>query len=184
MKRDWLLYLVMFSLALNLGIIGTLAYWHYQEGQTEAAREALPPMALRELWHRLDLEPEQRQTIRRCLPPHRRQIREIRRDLGQKRHELFDLIKESPGEWPTIEAKLREVNALQGKLEQEMVRFLLEVQSQLKPEQRQVLVEGLERRFLRVHGGRGPGGGPPGPHPGNHRGPGPGCPPGFREAPR
>ena len=30
MKRNWLLYLVMFSLALNLGTIGALVYFRYQ----------------------------------------------------------------------------------------------------------------------------------------------------------
>ena len=29
MKRNWLLYLVIFSLALNLGTIGALVYFRY-----------------------------------------------------------------------------------------------------------------------------------------------------------
>ncbi len=40
MKRDWLIYLVMFSLALNLGTIGTIVYLRYQDQQKLAAGPA------------------------------------------------------------------------------------------------------------------------------------------------
>ena len=44
-KRDWLIYLVMFSLALNLGTIGTIVYLRYQDHQKLAAGPAPPAAA-------------------------------------------------------------------------------------------------------------------------------------------
>ena len=39
MKRDWLLYLMIFSLALNVGAIGTFAYLYWQgPGPSSPAR--------------------------------------------------------------------------------------------------------------------------------------------------
>ena len=40
MKRDWLIYLVMFSLALNLGTIGTIVYLRSQDRPRLAADPA------------------------------------------------------------------------------------------------------------------------------------------------
>ena len=40
MKRNWLIYLVIFSLALNLGTIGTFAYLRHQDQQQQAAARA------------------------------------------------------------------------------------------------------------------------------------------------
>lgn len=181
MKRDWLLYLVIFSLALNLGTIGTFAYLRYQDQRVAAVGPPPPPLPMRELWRHLKLEGEQRQALRSLLPEHRQRVRACRAELAQKRQELFTLIKEGAPE-AAIPGKIREISQLQGNLEEEVVRFLLEVQKHLKPEQKAAFLALMERRLLPAPGGRGrpcrrPGG-PPGPGRGPGRGPGPpGCPP-------
>ncbi len=181
MKRDWLLYLVIFSLALNLGTIGTFAYLRYQDQRVAAVGPPPPPLPMRELWRHLNLEEEQRQALRSLLPEHRQRVRAWRAKLAQKRQELFTLIKEGAAE-AAIPAKIREISQLQGNLEEEVVRFLLEVQKHLKPEQKTAFLALMERRLLPAPGGRGrpcgrPGG-PPGPGRGPGQGPGPpDCPP-------
>ena len=50
MKRNWLLYLVIFSLALNFGTIATLVYLRYQDKAQRLSQEIPPPMAMRALW--------------------------------------------------------------------------------------------------------------------------------------
>ena len=45
MKRDWLIYLLMFSLALNLGTIGTIVYLRYQD-HPQVAASPMPPKSL------------------------------------------------------------------------------------------------------------------------------------------
>jgi len=183
-KRNWLLYLVIFSLALNLGTIGTLVYLRYHDQQLMAAREVLPPLPLRELWGRLHLDESQHRALKGLFPEHRRRVQEVRVQLAQKRLELFDLIKSEAAPWEAVQAKVREISALQGNLEEEIVRFLLEFKKHLKPGQDAAFLEMVQTRLGRAldracgpmgpRHGFGRGGGPPGPPPGP---PGPpGCP--------
>lgn len=183
MKRDWLLYLVLFSLALNVGTIGTLAYMRYQDRRAATVKQEqeLPPLPMRELWRRLNLDQEQRQYLRQRAPEHFRRIRALQAELAGKRQELFALLRaEDPPAWPAVQAKIREVSDLQGKLEEEMVHHLLEVRNQLKPEQKAVFVSLLEQRLRTFQDRMGPMGPRRGRHglPGPMRGwPGPECPP-------
>ncbi len=173
MKRDWLLYLVVFSLALNAGTIGAVAYLRYQDRQ--AAREEAGPPPFRELLGRLNLKPEQRQTLRRLVPEHQRRLREMRQELRAKRQELLNLMKAEPlPAWPAVQGKVREISRLQGQLEEEVVQHLLRLQQHLDAEQRAAMAAFLEQRFAAFPAGRGPGRG------GRWRGPGP---PGGPECP-
>jgi len=173
MKRDWLLYLVIFSLALNVGTIGTFAYFRWQDRQPPPAPPGEASLPFRELLGKLELDQQQRQDLWRLAPGHRHKVREYRRALAQKRRELMGLLKqETMPPWPPVQAKVREISELQLRLEEEMVNHLLEVQKVLKPPQRQVLMIHLEQRLGHFWGGRGRGMGGPG------GGPGQPCPPG------
>lgn len=182
MKRNWLLYLVIFSLALNFGTIASLVYLRYQDKAQRLSQEIPPPMAMRALWGTLNLDQTQRQAVRGLFPEHRAKVTELRGELSQKRRELFDLIKgEAPAMVP-VQAKVREISDLQGKLEEELVRFLLEFKKRLKPEQRATFLDQMQTRWDKALGGPcGPGRGPwhgPGHGPGPGMGPSPGMGPG------
>jgi Spy/CpxP family protein refolding chaperone len=178
-KRDWLIYLVIFSLALNLGTIGTFAYLRYQDQQAKAAPAGPPPpLPPHALWRELHLDNAQRQALRSLFPEHRRKVAEVRQELAQKRQELFGLIKGDAAP-DVIRAKVREISTLQGNLEQEMLRFMLAVKQNLNPQQQAAFLAKLQMRlcspracgpmgpgFRRHRGpgmgpGMGPGGGPP-----------------------
>lgn len=175
MKRDWLIYLVMFSLALNLGTIGTIFYLRSQDQQRLAAGPLPPPpMSPRALWRELKLDESQRQTMRHLFPEHRQKVKAVRQELTQKRQELFELMKEASTPWSAIQAKIREISALQGGLEEEMARFMLEFKKNLNPEQHTAFLTLLQTRM-----GCGPDGacGPDGRRRGPGRGPGSGMGP-------
>ena len=89
------------------------------------------------------------------LPEHRRRVRDLRAELAQKRFELFEMLKEGAAAWPGIQEKVKEVSALQGKLEEEVLRFSLAFQEHLKPEQRAAFITFVERRMPNVQGGKG-----------------------------
>uniref|UniRef100_A0A7C5AL78 Periplasmic heavy metal sensor n=1 Tax=Desulfobacca acetoxidans TaxID=60893 RepID=A0A7C5AL78_9BACT len=157
MKRDWLLYLVLFSLALNVGTIGTLAYLRWQDGKVAAPATTGERLPFRELLAQLKLDDQQRQALGRMASGHWRQVRNFRQELARCRQELFTLMKQDPlPEWPLVEAKVREISNLQLRMEEEMVRHLLEMQRHLRPEQRQMLLAHLERQLGSIWGGRGP----------------------------
>jgi Spy/CpxP family protein refolding chaperone len=166
-KRNWLIYLLMFSLALNLGTIGTIVYLRYQDHQQAAASP--PPM--KSLWRELKLDDSQRQTLRRLFPEHHQKVKAVRQELSQKRQELFDLIKAEATPWSAIQAKVQEISALQGSLEEEMARFMLEFKKYLNPEQHAAFLNQVQTRL-----GSGPewACGPRGRRQGPGMGPGPG----------
>ncbi len=153
MKRNWLLYLVIFSLALNLGTIVTLVYLRYQDKAQRLAMEPPPPLAMHSLWGTLKLDPEQRQAVRGLFPEHRARVIELRGELFKKRRELFGLIKAEAPSMAPVQAKVKEISELQGKLEQELVRFLLEFKKRLKPEQEAVFLDQMQTRWDKVLGG-------------------------------
>jgi Spy/CpxP family protein refolding chaperone len=168
-KRDWLIYLVIFSLALNLGTIGTIVYLRYQDHRELAAGPAPPPLPPKSLWRELKMDESQRQTLRRLFPEHHKKVKVFREELIQKRLELFDLIKNDATPWSAIQAKVQEISALQGSLEEEMARFMLEFKKNLNPEQHTAFLNLLQTRL-----GCGPDGAcpPGGPGDGRRRGPG------------
>ena len=172
MKRDWLLYLVIFSLALNLGTIGTIVYLRLQDQAEASGRAETPPLRHQELWANLNLDEGQRTALRQGWPEHFQRIRGFRKELAQRRQELFDLVKQESPSWPALQGKVKEISETQGRLEEEVLRFFLEMQKQLKPEQKASLMVLLERRLTPMMGGRRGGRGMMGPG----RGMGPDCP--------
>ncbi len=188
MRRNWLLYLVIFSLALNFGTIGTIVYQRYQDQAQRQARELPPPMPMRDLWQTLKLDENQRRAVHGLFLQHRAKVEGIRRELFQRREELFTMLKAETTDLTAIHAKIGEISAAQGKLEEELVRHLLEFRKQLKPDQRDAFLNLVQTRLEKAcgpMGGRrwrgggqphGPGMGP-GPGPGRPSGPsGPGLP--------
>ena len=172
MKRDWLIYLVMFSLALNLGTIGTIVYLRYQDHQQLAAGPAPPPLPLKSLWRELKMDESQRQALRRLFPEHHQKVKAVRLELAQKRQELLDLIKAESTPWSPIQAKVQEISALQGSLEEEMARFMLEFKKDLNPEQHAAFVNLVQTRLgCGPEGACGPGGRRRGPGMGPRGGP-------------
>jgi Spy/CpxP family protein refolding chaperone len=186
-KPNWLLYLVIFSLALNFGTIGAFAYLRYQDRGQWLYHGMPPSPPMRALWGALKLDDSQRQAIRGMLPEHRGKIAEIRSALFVKRQELFDLLKGETPDMSQVRAKIGEISTLQGELEEEEVRFLLEVRKELKPAQKVAFLDLIQRRLNQAlagpHGPRGWAGHKPDPRlgpgggPGNLPGPrGPGAP--------
>jgi Spy/CpxP family protein refolding chaperone len=154
MKRDWLLYLVIFSLALNVGTIGTFAYLHVKHRQETAGQAPEPPRPVRELLSNLNLDDNQRAFLRKHWPKHFRQVRALRQELAQRRQELVGLVKQDPAAWPALQAKVKEISGLQGRLEEEVLRFFLQFQKELKPEQNAAFLVLMESRLAPLLGGQ------------------------------
>ena len=188
MMRDWLMYLVIFSLALNAGVLGTFAYQHWRGQPGPPPPLEAAPLPFSQLMRELDLDTQQRQAMKAMAPEHWRKVRGLQQELLQQRQELFALIKQDNlPEWPPVEGKIREIGNLQVQLEEEKVHHLLDVQKNLRPEQRHMLITHLEKRLPQCCGG-GPGRGrgmmrnirEPGPGLGPPCPPGPMGPPGMR----
>lgn len=153
MKRGWLIYLLIFSLALNLGIAGALAFLRFQDRQKANVTSGQQPMPLKDLCSLVKIDATQHEAIKGLLPEHKRRLLETRRELAQKRRELFELIASEAPPDSAIQKKVQEISNLQGSLEEEIVRFLLEVKQQLKPEQQAAFLSLVQRRLSGHDGG-------------------------------
>jgi hypothetical protein len=156
MKQNYWICLLIFSLALNLGALVSFGYLRLQGPGGGMIGPGPPPPLPREIWATLNLEAEQHRVLESLLPEHRRRVRDLRTELAQQRFELFELVKEGASAWPIIQGKVKEVSALQGKLEEEVLRFSLAFQEHLKPEQKAAFIAFMERRMPGVPGGKGP----------------------------
>ena len=155
MKRNYWICLLVFSLSLNFGGLAAFAYLRLHGHGEGMIGQGPPPPSPREIWATLNLEAEQRRVLENLLPEHRRRIRDLRTALAQQRFALFEIVKEGAAAWPVIQAKVKEVSVLQGKLEEEVLRFSLAFQEHLKPEQRAAFIAFVERRLPGAQGGKG-----------------------------
>ncbi len=163
MKRNWLVFILVCSLLLNMWIIASFAYWRHGSQPELDLKHLASPLPFRELTRSLNLGPEQRQIIRGLLPEHRTRIAELRLGLAQKRQELYEILQAGEPSWSAVHDKIREIRDLQGKLEMEMVQFFLGFGNYLKPEQRIAFMKFMEHHLLPGQGGKGRGHGPGGP---------------------
>jgi Spy/CpxP family protein refolding chaperone len=148
MKKNWLVYLVIFSLALNLGTLGALVYFRLQPPPEPPLHfDGKPPGGLMGFLHSLDLDPEQKKLVKQNFPAHRQQIKELRQQLNQQRQRLYELISQAQPNEPEIAAQITAINNLQNALEQEMARFLLQIKQNLKPEQQELLLQRVGQRL-------------------------------------
>ncbi|AEB10585.1 Spy/CpxP family protein refolding chaperone [Desulfobacca acetoxidans] len=158
MKKNWLLYLVIFSLALNFGTIGALIYFRTQDTLAHRMEVRPPRPHLGKVLHALNLDEQQKLDLEQRLRLNRQKGHDLLGKLAQQRLQLFHLLQaEKPNE-EQIFATVRTINENQHALEQQMVGFLLEAKKILRPEQQQELLHRVGQRLC------GPGSCGPPPH--------------------
>ncbi len=163
MQRNWLIYILVCSMLLNMGTIASFAYWGYVGQPGLDLKHSASPLPFRELTSSLNLGPEQCQITRDLPPEHQQRMGELRLGLAQKRQELFEILQAGEPSWSAIQDKIREISDLQGKVEVETVEFFLKFRNCLKPEQKIAFMEFMEHHLLAGQGGKGRAHGPGGP---------------------
>jgi len=148
MKRNWLIFILVCSMGLNIGTIASLAYWRYSNQSGLDLKHLASPLPFRELTRSLNLGPEQCQIIRGLLPEHQQRLRDLRLGVAKQRQELFVILQAGEPSWSAIQDKTREISDLQGKLEMEMVQFFLGFRNCLKPEQKIAFMEFMEHHLV------------------------------------
>jgi Spy/CpxP family protein refolding chaperone len=160
MKRNWLIYILVCSVGLSMGMIASFAYRRYDRRPGLELKHPAPSLPFQELMCSLNLGPEQSQIIGGLLPEHQQRIGELRLGLAQRRLELFEILQAREPSWSAMRDKIRQISDLQGKLEIEMMQFFLRLRNCLKPEQKIAFKEFLEHHLLDGQLGKGRGHGP------------------------
>lgn len=145
MERHHLLYLLAFSLSLNLGALDTLAFLHFGRGQESGGLKA-HPVPPSDVWRPLHLSPGQRQAVEGLLGAHRRRMRELQSLIAREREQLLAIIRRGEPAWPEVQARVRSINDRQAELEEAVVVLFLETQKHFTPEQRRAFGKILEAR--------------------------------------
>lgn len=145
-KPSWLPFLLMFSLALNLGSFGTLAYRRLSP-ESEALRPPPgPSLTLKELCRALALKAAQCRQFQHMISEHQQSRRRILSQLAGKRAEILALLKQEDSYSPEIQDRIRIISIRQGELEEEEVSLLWKWLSRLTAGQRNTLISLLKTR--------------------------------------
>lgn len=177
---------LVLSLALNLGTVGTFIYLAAAKMKVHS-----PPDGLAE---KLELTPEQEETIKENREEMKKKAEPLKRELDGKRSEVIELMKEPELDTARRDELFNEIAEMQVQLEILVFDHMYETAQELTPDQREIFLGQLEHKFRpedgpRMHGpmdGRGGPGkgfehGPP-PGRGGEFGP-PGPPPGYEGEP-
>jgi Spy/CpxP family protein refolding chaperone len=149
---------LVISVALNLGTVGTVIFLTVTKTEIHRTSGEFP--------ERLELTPEQKETLKAKREEMKKNAEPVRRELDEKRSAVIELMKEPELDAAKRDELFNEIAELQAQLEILVFDHMYETAQELTPEQREVFFEHLEGKF-------GPGRGPSlhgPPHIHGHRG--------------
>ncbi len=152
MSSKWKALLIL-SLVFNVAVLSTVIYHWSATSKTRDLHHRRPSRdtsighRCRSLANRLDLPPEKAERFEEIMTASEEETRAVRERLRTARSELLELMWESEPREEAIFEKVDEIVALQGELEQILVRRLLETRSILDPDEAMRLHKHMERRM-------------------------------------
>jgi len=153
MSRNTLIILLVLSMALNLGLAGTIILRHVIVSRITDTPK--PPGF--HSWLAEDmLDDTQREAIEDIISENRDEMDDIMDELSMKRSELLELMNADEPDSDAVEMKIAEIAELQAELEKMIAEQVMEVYSILTPEQVERFTSHMEERLC-PSGGRGGG---------------------------
>ncbi|MDI6451526.1 Spy/CpxP family protein refolding chaperone [Anaerobaca lacustris] len=135
---------VVFSVALNIALIGT---WAARAARVQhASDEAYAGEVWCPLHRRLGVSPEQWRRIEPQLDAFRRESQALRAEMNLLRAQLVDLIAGDRPDHETITATQEEIRARQRRMQELVVEHLLAEKETLTAEQQRELFDMIRRR--------------------------------------
>ncbi|MCD4813930.1 periplasmic heavy metal sensor [bacterium] len=149
MKAKWLIILLLFSLAINGGIIGTIIYHHVLGGKQYRHQNNFLVRAVfgLKVRNKLNLSQEQNQALKQIRVNARNEISEIREELYQARNELLTALAETEVEQEQIEKHLGNISNLQDQWHEKVVENVLQAKDKLTPEQQKIFMKSIKQRI-------------------------------------
>ena len=148
MRTKWLIIALMFSVVVNVAALGTIGFHWWK---VRGVRPPLPPFPppkemLRPLRRPLDLTSDQMQELGTQRRRISEEIRGIRKDLLDSRARLMELLRSLDPDSMAVEEILQEIASSQVALERKVIHSILRMKRTLTPEQREKLLQMMERR--------------------------------------
>jgi Spy/CpxP family protein refolding chaperone len=138
MREKLIIFLLVFSLTVNVAILVTMGYfWGKYDGEGKSFLRGdeipTPPPLISEL----SLDKEQRGKMRMVRRSFINEIAPIRNELTSRRESLVNLLTAKEPDRNTIDQKLSEINALQSKIQYAVINNLLREKDFLNPKQQE-----------------------------------------------
>lgn len=144
MSRNSLIILLILSVALNLGLAGTIIIGYVVSPETKARTDTF---GFHSWLGDGMLDDAQRDDIERIVSEHRDEMDDIKDELSQKRFELTELIRQDDPDPDAVDLKVAEIADLQRELEQLIAEQMMEVHSVLTPEQAEIFSSHMEEHL-------------------------------------
>ena len=144
MSRNTLIILLILSVALNLGLAGTIILGHVVTPSTTGYTDTF---GFHSWLGDGMLDDTQRDAIERIVSENRDEMDDIRDELSEKRFELTELIRQDEPDPDAVELKIAEIADLQRELEQLIAEQMMEVHSVLTPEQAEIFSSHMEEHL-------------------------------------
>jgi len=159
MRTKWLIIALVFSVVVNVVAIGTIGFhwWKVRRVGPPLPPSPPPEAMLRPLRRPLNLTPDQMQKLGAQRRKILEEIRGIRKDLFESRARLMELLRSPDPDSMAVEKVLQDIASSQIALERKVIHSILRMKQALTPEQREKLLQMMERRGGWDRMGPGPG---------------------------
>ena len=148
MRTKWLIIALVFSVVVNVAALGTIGFhwWKVRGVRPPLPPSPLPKEMLRPLRRPLDLTSDQMQELGTQRRRISEEIRGIRKDLLESRARLMELLRSPDPDSMAVEEILQGIASSQVALERKVIHSILRMKRTLTPEQREKLLQMIERR--------------------------------------
>jgi len=156
MKRAPLIYLLIFSLAINGATAATLVFsWWKGQAYARGITLAQKPV-IHFLREDLNLTPEQTRRVVEQIDRTKPQFLKLRNQMDSDRSEMMRLISTTPVNMAAVESKVNEINRIQGEIRLIAVGTVIKIVESLPSEVKNKFGAYLQERG-RICDGCGPG---------------------------
>ncbi len=166
-SRLLLQVLLALSLMLNAFVLAGFVYRSWIEPPPLERPAPSPPpgqrpSALETVTHDLNLDDRQRQALHGVFDQYAMMRRDRQREIQKLREQIAAEYKRPTIDMARVEVLIDQLTGLRAQQQKDTLRSFAQLESQLKPEQRERLHQILAERLAVPYYGRPPGGGPPG----------------------
>ena len=145
MKGSVWKFILLVSLALNLSILATAGYLYHRQTGYWISPFGIKMAKNHFIFEELSLSPEKMAAMKARALLFRQEIDRGRLEVSQKRHEIVALMRIESPDVGAINAKIGEINSLQGEMQKRIAAHMLEEKALLGPEQQKKFLDLIEK---------------------------------------
>jgi Spy/CpxP family protein refolding chaperone len=147
MKKNALYLVLIFSVAINIAVAGTLAF-HYWRGNGMVGAGLLcgqKPVG-RFMRENLHLDGEEISHLQILFSRNREELLHLRDQVSQERQMLFDLLDHPRVDQSRVDQQIERISALQAKMQKIIINQIINMKSCLPEEKQQKLLDAFRQR--------------------------------------